>query len=461
MLYVTVLQPRLYFCDQKKRHKNETYMTISAHWLGMITSPNIPVTAVLIGAGNRGLDVYGRIATKYSNLLRFVAVADPDPSRRAMFAEEHHLPPERVFKSWSELFEAGRMADAAFVCTQDQLHTTPTLAALAAGYHVLLEKPMATTVDECVQISTAPQPGQILQICHVLRYTPFYSTVAEVVRSGQLGRIVDVSMRENVSHWHYAHSFIRGNWHNRALSSPMILAKCCHDLDIMQWLVGEKARYISSFGSLQFFGLSNKPFGALERCIDGCPVKDCLWDARRIYLDLMPPPYAGWPINVLTNEPTSLENRVQALQEGPYGRCVFQVNDHDVVDHQVVSVEFSSGVTGSLTMQGHSPEEGRTIRVTGTYGTLVGDFGPNAQIKLQLNTGGESDMSPTYSHVGHGGGDLGLVEDFVQLIKQGRPEGLTSGRQSLESHLMAFAADQARLARQVVDMTKYRQQVGG
>jgi predicted dehydrogenase len=461
-----------------------------------------PIEAVLVGAGNRGYDAYGSYALAHPDEIRFVAVAEPHDVRRARFAQAHNIPPERRFHTWEDLFAQGQMGDAAVICTLDDLHVGPTIAALEAGYDVLLEKPMATTVEDCVRlVQIAERTGRILMLCHVLRYTSFFSTLHDIIASGRLGDIITVEHREDVSFWHMAHSYVRGNWRSSRLS-PMILAKCCHDFDILFWNLGRVKR-LSSFGSLLHYRAENAPPGAPERCTDGCPYEaECPWYAPRLYLELIPlmqegrrsrsalarlvaglyldhpsltnlarrliPPldagldYRGWPISTIS-EDTSPEARRRALETGPYGRCVYRC-DNDVVDHQTVNMEFESSASAVLVMHGHSHREGRTMRYDGTRATLIGYFYlTDSEIQIHDHLTGKveiirPELGPLGA-TGHGGGDEGVMRAFVRALREGRVEPLTSARASLESHLLAFAAEKARVEGTVVDMDAYRQQV--
>ena len=459
-----------------------------------------PIETVLIGAGDRGYGAYGSYALAHPDEIRFVAVAEPHDVRRARFAQAHDIPTERQFRTWEGLFAHEQMADAALICTLDDLHVGPTIAALEAGYDVLLEKPMATTVEDCVRlVQAAERSGRILMLCHVLRYTSFFSTLHDIIASGRLGDIITVEHRENVSFWHMAHSYVRGNWRSSHLSSPMILAKCCHDFDILFWNLGT-VKQLSSFGSLLHYRAENAPPGAPERCTDGCPYEaECPWFAPRLYLALIPLmqegrrsqsalerlvaglyldhpslaslarrlipgldaalDYRGWPISTIS-EDTSPEARRQALETGPYGRCVYRC-DNDVVDHQTVNMELESGASGTLFMHGHSHREGRTMRYDGTRATLLGRFyltDNEIQIHDHL-TGKVEIIRPELGRAGHGGGDAGVMRAFVRALREGETEPLTSARASLESHLTAFAAEKARVEGTIVDMDAYRQQV--
>ncbi len=426
-----------------------------------------PVTLALIGAGARGAYAYGSYALAHPGEVRFVAVAEPDPIRRQRFAETHDLDDDRCFESWEELLSRGQMADGILIATQDQLHVEPTVAALEAGYHVLLEKPMAHTLEGCVRlVQAAERTGRILQICHVLRYTPFWQTLHRIVTSGELGDIVTVEHRENVAWWHMAHSFVRGNWRRAELSSPMILAKCCHDLDLLVWNLQRPVVRLSSVGSLIHFRPENAGPEIPERCTDGCPIEaQCPFSALGIYLDarLLPGPRAlepgetappVWPFITMTDDLT-WEGRRRAIEDGPYGRCVYRC-DNDVVDHQVVSMELEGGTSVVLVMHGHSNEEHRSMRYDGTRATLRARFGNPSEIVLHPHGGTPQPIPiPQTQGGGHGGGDWGTFRAFLQVLR-GETAPLTDVRTSLESHLLAFAAEEARLTHGVVEMAPFR-----
>ncbi len=460
-----------------------------------------PHRAILIGAGNRGHEAYGSYALAHPQEIRFVAVAEPNDVRRARFAQAHGIDHQRQFRSWENLLAQGKVADAALICTLDTLHADPAVAALDADYDVLLEKPMATTLVDCMRlVQAAERTGRLLQVCHVLRYAPFFSTLHDIVTSGRLGEIITVEHRENVTYWHMAHSYVRGHWRNSEIESPMILAKCCHDLDLLYWNLGP-CRRLSSLGSLLHYREENAPPNAPQRCTDGCPVaEDCPWYAPRLYLDLIPLlhigrrspstwqrwaaslildhpslagwarnripglasklDYRGWPISTIS-EDSSPEARLRALETGPYGRCVYRC-DNDVVDHQVVNLEMESGASVVLVMHGHSHREGRTMRYDGTRATLLGrSYASEQVIEIHDHLSGTVEViRPTPGRIGptgHGGGDEALMAAFIAALRN-REQALTTARESLESHLMAFAAEHARVTGTVVQMEEYRRQ---
>lgn len=412
------------------------------------------ITAVMLGAGGRGLSAYAPYALQHPEELQFVAVAEPRADRRELFAQRYNVPPERCYESWEDLLNEGKIADALFNCTMDQMHFPSTIAALDAGYEVLLEKPMAHRLEDNVRlVQVAEEQGRLLQICHVLRYTNFFRQVRDIVQSGRLGRIVSVDHRENLIFWHMAHSFVRGNWRNLATSAPMLLAKCCHDLDILTWILQKEVAHLQSFGSLTHFRPENAPPGAPLRCTDGCPVEaECKWYAPRLYVN----DRSTHTANAVSYE-ASAEARLEALRVGPYGRCVYHC-DNDVVDHQTVNMEMTDGTTVTLIMQGQGYEEGRTMRYDGTRATLLGKFAGENRIVIYDHLTGEKEEIPVENAAsGHGGGDMGLVSSFVRAMRGQPDDSLTSARASLESHLLAFAAEESRQQRTVIAMPEYRQ----
>ena len=412
-----------------------------------------PVEMVLLGAGNRGTFAYGRYARMNPHRVRFVGVAEPDVARRERFAAQHNIPKARRFDSWEELLAGPQLAEALLNTTMDRTHVPSTLAALGRGYHVLLEKPMATTAADCARlVSAAEGLGRLLQICHVLRYTRFWGTLHEILQSGRLGEVVTVEHRENVAYWHMAHSFVRGNWGSAGVSAPMILAKCCHDMDILNWNLGSPVRRLSSFGRLTHFCAEKAPPGAPARCTDGCPAEAaCPYYAPRLYLR----EDTSWPVNVISVD-QSVEGRMQALREGPYGRCVYRC-DNDVVDHHLINMELENDVTVSFAMHGHSHNNVRTMRYDGSRATLRASEA-NGEIGVYDHlTGAEEIIRPGSGLGGHGGGDTGVMNAFLDALA-GETSPMTSARVSLESHLMAFAAEKARVEGAMIEMEAFRRE---
>ena len=333
----------------------------------------------------------------------------------------------------------------------------PVEAAAALGYHLLLEKPIGPDEAGCRRIvAAAERHGVMLGVCHVLRYTAYTQALKAVLDAGTIGEIVSVEHLEPVGYWHQAHSFVRGHWRNETQSSPMLLAKSCHDLDWLRYVVGRPCERVSSFGSLKHFRREAQPAGASDRCVT-CPSEvetRCPYSATRFYLGRLEAGDTGWPVNVITSNFTEA-GVIKALEAGPYGRCVY-ASDNDVVDHQVVNFEFQGGVTASFTMTAFTRARGRETRIFGTRGELYGDSQHLSVFDFLTNetTAIDTDVASDGSiRSGHGGGDDGLMAAFVRAVAQGDPSLILSGPQeTLESHLMVFAAERSRRDGQMVSL---------
>lgn len=409
-----------------------------------------PVTFAICGCGARGLDAYASYQKSHPDEMRITAGADVRPERLSILREQYGVPPEMCFASDSELLAQPRLADVMVVATQDRQHAAAALAALDKGYHVLLEKPISPSLEECRALQAkAHETGRVVVVCHVLRYTRFYAALEALLRRGEIGKIETIDAMEHVAYWHQAHSFVRGNWRRSDETSPMILQKSCHDMDILRWLAGEPCLKVQSFGSLDYFRAENAPEGAALRCLDGCRCKEaCPYDAEKIYI--MDPRTGirgrgkGWPCGVLASEPDE-EKIWAALRTGPYGRCVYHC-DNDVVDHQTVNLEFAHNIHATFTMTAFTQDCHRTIKVTGTLGEVEGDMEENT---LRLRRFGRPERfidlrEEDGEFSGHGGGDFGLMSSFCKLIAEGGTQGLTGLDASMESHVMALAAEASR-----------------
>ncbi|MFF5789685.1 Gfo/Idh/MocA family protein [Streptomyces sp. NPDC012693] len=419
-----------------------------SHALAAPDSPTEPAVKtlrlLLVGAGGRG-STYATYAAG-TGRAEVVAIAEPDHDRAAAARERH--PGAELFDDWRALAQKAPDADAVVIATQDTEHLEPAVRFAELGYHILLEKPMATSEEDARQITKAVQKaGVMLAVCHVLRYTPYTAGVKEIVDSGRLGDIVSVEHLEPVGWWHQAHSYVRGNWRREDQASPMILAKSSHDLDWISYIVGAPVRKVSSFGSLMHFRPENRPADAADNCLD-CPVEStCPYSAKRLYLGCLgDPDRERWPLNAVTPART-VEGVEQALREGPYGRCVYAC-DNDVVDHQVVNLEYEGGVTASFTMTAFTPFTHRKTRIFGTRGSLDGD-GVRATVTDFVTAQEETvvlGVDGPDAGSGHGGGDESLVDAFLDALATGdRSRILSDPATSLESHLVAWAAERSRL----------------
>ncbi len=542
------------------------------------------ITIAVAGYGLRG-QCYSQYTLEHPDTMKVVAVADivrekVDAAKQLFNLPEQmcfdsaeqmleqpkladlmfmfNLPEQMCFDSAEQMLEQPKLADLMFICTQDRQHVPMALAALEKGYHVLLEKPISPELSECIELQKkaheknrvvtvchvlryspfyqtvkqimvllekpispelsecielqkkAHEKNRVVTVCHVLRYSPFYQTVKQIMDSGKLGEIRNISAHEDVGYfhqahsfvrgnWRKAHSFVRGNWRNSEETSPMILAKSCHDMDLLQWLKGQRCEYISSYGSLIHFRADKAPEGATEYCLGGCKCKDeCPYDAEKIYITNkktgVRDNHGGWPCNALCVDPTE-ENVYEAIKTGPYGRCVYHC-DNDVVDHEVVDMEFENGATAVFTMTAFTKNTRRTIRVMGTLGELEGDsvkgtievkpFNSDEvetiDVSKQLvghvgHAGGDTrlvdniilegdsvkgtiEVKPFNSdevetidvskqlvgHVGHAGGDTRLVDNIIDILRKDDLEhNLTSIDASVHSHVMALAAEESRV----------------
>lgn len=430
------------------------------------------ISFALAGLGSRGKEVYAKAIAAHPDKMEIAAIADIDPEKVRATARMYGIPEERCFSSVEEMLEQDRLADVMVIATQDRQHVGHAVPALRKGYHLLLEKPISPDLKECREIvRVARECGRKVVVCHVLRYTPIYRKVKEILSSGKIGDIVSIMAVENVGWFHMSHSFVRGNWNNSDTTSPMILQKCCHDMDLYLWLADKQCRSLSSFGSTYLFKEENAPEGCAERCTDGCKVKDtCPFNAESIYLDNRLIGYRKgnriWPLDVLTQEPTE-ENIMKALKTGPYGRCVYQC-DNNVVDHQVVNLNMTDGSTMSFTMCGFTADIARYARFYGTKGELIVNMDSNTlennEIRIRMfapdipeETIDVSSLSDDFS--GHGGGDVVMVEEFADILLGNRKESsaITSLEHSAESHYCALAAEESRLrGGDVVYLDTYR-----
>lgn len=409
------------------------------------TSPMTPLRIAILGCGSRGR-TYARIAASLEGRYQITAAADPVAVRTAAVAKSAAPGAVREFQHTEEFFAAGKLADVLIIATQDADHFAQAAEALQLGYDILLEKPAAESLDRCEELDDlARSLGRRIALCFVLRYTPFYSTVKSVIESGRLGRIITIRASEGVEPYHQAHSFVRGHWSRTTDSTPMIVAKCSHDADLLCWLSGSEPQSISSFGRLDWFRAENAPEGATSRCTDGCPVTDCFYDARRYLADKR-----RWLGMVMDHADEADDARIlRFLETSRWGRCVYRC-DNDAVDHQVVSVEMRNGVTATLTMTAF--DLGRTIEIHGTEGSLRGgspfkDAGA-PELWIRDHRSGKTEAVPIIEpasdgYAGHGGGDFGLVDALDSLFVG--PHALPPGLDGLAGHRLAFLAEESRV----------------
>ena len=405
-----------------------------------------PVTAITCGAGARG-NVYGNYAVSFPDQVRIVGVAEPIAVRNDRYAAKHGIPDENRFPTWERVFDRPKFADAIIITMPDHLHYEPCIRAMEMGYDVLLEKPMAQTAAQCREIlSVSRKTGRIVAVCHVLRYAPYFIKMRSLIQDGAIGELISIQHMEPIEHIHMSHSYVRGNWHNSQETTPIILAKSCHDLDILRWMIGKPSKSIAAMGSLKWFRKENAPAGSTERCMGGCSVEaDCPYSALKIYHR-----NRIWTYVFDLPEDKALQGDaiLEALRTTNYGRCVYRM-DNDQPDHYTASILFDQQITANFSMEAFTSYAGRRTRIMGSMGDMVGDM--NELTVNDFRTGKSITLVPkaddveNYKNSGHGGGDWMLMRDFVTAVATQDPSKLTSTiDQSIESHLMGFAAEVSR-----------------
>jgi hypothetical protein len=405
-----------------------------------------PVTAITLGAGNRGT-VYGNFSAEFPKELKIVGVAEPIKYRNDKYAKAHKIADENCFTTWEHVFNRPKFADAIIITTPDRLHYGPCMKALEMGYDVLLEKPISPSEKECRNIlELSKKKGRIVAVCHVLRYAPYFVKMKELIAKGTVGEVISVQHLEPIEHTHMAHSYVRGNWHNSKETTPIILSKSCHDLDIIKWMINKPSKQIVAMGDLKWFKIQNAPEGSTPRCTDGCKVeRQCPYSAIRNYYDKRE------RINVFDlpeNKSKHAEVIMERLKTTNYGRCVYRM-ENDQPDHYITSIQFGDNVTANFSMEAFTSYAGRRTRIMGAMGDMVGDM--TELVITDFRTGKQTKLVPKaedvegYKNSGHGGGDWLLARDFVQAVAQQNAQLLTSTiDDSIESHVMGFMAEESR-----------------
>ena len=413
-----------------------------------------PVAAITLGAGSRG-NVYGNYAVEYPNQLDIVGVAEPIAIRNERYTKKHNIPESNRFKTWEDVFKRPKFADAIIISTPDDLHYGPCMAALKMGYDVLLEKPISPSEQECRDIlALTKKTGRIVAVCHVLRYAPYFVKLRELIQTGTIGEVVSMQHFEPIEHIHMSHSYVRGNWHDSKKTTPIILAKSCHDLDIIKWMLGKQSQKIQAFGNLKWFRKENAPAGTTPRCTDGCAVEGtCPYSALKIY-------YRNRQRTYVFDLPEEKEKQGDAilyyLKTTNYGRCVYKM-ENDQCDHYVTNILFEDGVTASFSMEAFTPWGGRRTRIMGSMGFIEGDMNKFTIYDFRTGTSKVFESKAldveNYKNEGHGGGDWRLVADWVQAVSRKDASLLTSTIDaSIESHVMCFDAEKSRKENKIVEI---------
>ncbi len=410
------------------------------------------VKVAILGLGSRGATTYGDYLITLND-VKISAICDIDKDKLNFYQNKYHVEKKDCFLNSEDFFKAGKLADILIIATMDQDHYSQAMKALDLKYHLLLEKPIALNLKQCLDIENKALKNNLyVVVCHVLRYSLFYKKIKEIVNSKILGNIININTTENVGYWHQAHSFVRGNWNNSNKTSPMILQKCCHDFDILNWIIDKKPLNVSSFGSLSLFKKENVPKDSSNYCYDCKIQNNCPYNAVKYYVDsIKNDKDLGWPYDVVVLNPTK-DKVLAAIKNGPYGRCVYKC-DNNVVDHQIVNIQYEDNITATHTMCAFSKDCYRDIKIFATRGDLIANTLNNTIIYHTFVDNKEFviDVSKLTNDLsGHMGGDKLMINELLKLINKETSQLDSSIEKSVLSHVIAFAAEESRINKGVV-----------
>lgn len=410
------------------------------------------VKVAILGLGSRGATTYGDYLITLND-VKISAICDIDKDKLNFYQNKYHVEKKDCFLNSEDFFKAGKLADILIIATMDQDHYSQAMKALDLKYHLLLEKPIALNLKQCLDIENKALKNNLyVVVCHVLRYSLFYKKIKEIVNSKILGNIININTTENVGYWHQAHSFVRGNWNNSNKTSPMILQKCCHDFDILNWIIDKKPLNVSSFGSLSLFKKENAPKDSSNYCYDCKIQNNCPYNAVKYYVDsIKNDKDLGWPYDVVVLNPTK-DKVLAAIKNGPYGRCVYKC-DNNVVDHQIVNIQYEDNITATHTMCAFSKDCYRDIKIFATRGDLIANTLNNTIIYHTFVDNKEFviDVSKLTNDLsGHMGGDKLMINELLKLINKETSQLDSSIEKSVLSHVIAFAAEESRINKGVV-----------
>ncbi len=413
-------------------------------------NPKEPLRIAVIGAGVRGTSLARHLSSsEFSSEI--VAVAEPDEERRNNFAQNYSLPDHAKFTSWQAFIDSSTMCDAVIIATMDNQHTGPAVACLRRGCHLLIEKPLADTFEECRIIEkTQSETKLVVSVCHTLRYMDAFRRIKQIIEDGILGKLIHIEHMEAIDHMRFTHNYVRGRWSKEINNTFLLLHKCCHDVDFLTWLANEECARVSSFGSLTYFTPSNAPVGSGKRCLENCQIVDsCPYSALRIYVDAN---LSGRLQDL--GKVTTREDRLEAIRNGPFGRCVWQA-DNDVVDHQVVSMEFANGTTATCTMSGYSAKHGRVSRIQGTKGELFFDEAADTITIREFSESGQEHIHVQRLDAYHPE-DKEIVDNWLSRIYDPFSKRMTvDANEALRSLAVVFAAELSRTEKRTVEMEEF------
>jgi ribosomal protein L21E len=407
-------------------------------------------SAILIGAGQRGIYAYGAYAIEKKEKLKFIAVAEPDEFKREYFKKLHNIDENYSVKDWKNLIKFGKIADFVVISTMDKLHKEPALEFLKLGYDILIEKPVSTNIEDSVEIiKKAKELKRFIMPCYVLRFSEFYSEIKNLIKNNKIGKIISIEQNENIGYFHMAHSYVRGRWNNSIETASIILTKSCHDLDIIQWLIDKPCKSIFSYGNLSLFNPINKPNNSSDKCLKCSVEEECPYSAKKLYLNME---LKGWPVDTITND-LSYEGRLNALKNTQYGTCVYTC-DNNVLDNQTVLMEFEDGINVVFKLNAFTHDKTRIIKISGSHGEIIGNFEKNIiEIFDFINDTKEIiNIKPEYVSA-HNGSDFKLMDFFINFIDSNKNIDYFN---LIESHFMAEAAEISRINKSNIDYLKFK-----
>lgn len=421
------------------------------------------IKVAILGYGGRGR-MYAHKCINRNDKFQIIAVIDISQEKLLLAQNDLGLDNNQLFNNLDDFLKEEKVADYIFICTQDKEHYEHSIKSINKGYNLLLEKPIACNMEHCLKIEKlAHEKGVKVDVCHVLRYSKYYEKIKEIIDSGILGKIISIEQVENVAYWHQAHSFIRGDWRREDESNPMILAKCCHDLDIAVYLADSKCSSVTSVGKCNYFTKDNAPEGATEYCLGGCSVKkNCPYDAEKLYINgITYIPFVKnlkhvpsfiykhiWPHSRLMKDSTvTIPKLYDALRNTRYGKCVF-LSDNDVVDYQSTTMVFENGITSTLIMTAFNAGKSyRETRIRGVVGELICNMGEN-KMHLKMFAKKPKKIRLGLNFDAHGGGD----GNMINKLAEGKLK--TDISMSIESHLIGFVAEKSRKAGGKLELIK-------
>lgn len=407
------------------------------------------ITCIIVGAGARGKDAYAQYIVKHPDKIKIVGVAEPNKEKRNGLRDMCCISEDMCFESYTELFKKPKLADCVLICTQDEDHVQPTLMAMEKEYHIFLEKPVSTNMNDILEIEKhAKAYHKLFMAGYVLRYTPFFMKMKELIDTGEIGKIISIQHNENEGFWHHAHSYVRGPWNNSETSSPYILAKSCHDIDLILYLTGADCTSVSSYGGNTYFNKGNAPEGCAKRCTDDCKYADtCKYNAITSYSN----GESRYFLHILGCE-GSKDALKEVLKTSPFGRCVYYC-DNNVPDHQVVNMEMNDGSTVVFTVSAFTKNNSRTIKIMGTEGEIGGCL-EEGIIILRKFSGDDKKYMITCDDTKHCGGDSAIINELIDRINEKR---FGFDETIINSHVIAFASEASRIERRMVEVKKYKE----